>query len=238
MESFPLSSHGARLHARLAPPRGRPLLVFCHGFPGRNWNDRVAAEVTARGFGALLFRYRGAHGSEGAYAFRHNEEDIVAAIEAARPHAPHGLGLLGYSMGGFHATRALAREPTLADFVVLQAPLADVHLMRKRIGAPMWDAFLAEGANVLAAPHAQLVEEARAHRPEDDPVHLAPMLKMPALVVHGSADVEVPPEQGRALFEAWGGAKEHVEIAGADHHFAGHEADVARAIDRFVAVLG
>lgn len=233
MEPFPLVSHGARLKALLAPPRGRPLIVFCHGFPGRNWNQGVARELVALGYGALLFRYRGAHGSEGAYSFHHNEEDILVAIEAARPHATHGLGLLGYSMGGFHATRVLAQEPDLADLLVLQAPLATVGGFRTALSEPAWMAFLETAQGLLNAPTGALVEEARSLAPDEEAVALAPRIRKPALVLHGTADLEVPPEHGRLLHDGFAGPKRFVALEGADHYLAGHEKRMAAEIDVF-----
>lgn len=234
MEPFALESGGARLKALLWRPRGRPLLVFCHGFPGRNFNDAVARELAALGLGALLFRYRGAHGSEGAYSFRHNEEDILAAIDAARPLATHGLGLLGYSMGGCHATRTLGRDGSLADFLVLQAPVASVGDLRRGAGAELFADFLASGRDVIAADPADLIAEALALGDDDEPVRLAKTIRVPTLVVHGGADDEVPPSHGRLLYDALGGPKRYAEIPGADHYFRGHERTVAREIDGFV----
>lgn len=233
MEPFPLVSHGARLKAYLIPPRARPLVVFCHGFPGRHFNEPLARALAALGYGALLFRYRGAHGSEGAYAFHQNEEDILVAVEAARPHATHGLALLGYSMGGFHATRVLARAPALADMLVLQAPLADTRMLRERVGDLAFESSLASGHDVLRADPAALVAEARAFPAEEEPARVAQCITVPAIVLHGAHDEEVPPEQGRAVHDALAGPKRYVEVPDADHYFLGHERGMAKMIDEF-----
>ena len=233
MEPFPLVSHGARLKAFLVPPRERPLLVFCHGFPGRHFNEPLARALAALGYGALLFRYRGAHGSEGAYAFHQNEEDILVAVEAARRLATHGLALLGYSMGGFHATRVLARDPTLADMLVLQAPLADTRMLRERVGDVAFEEFLGSGGDVLRADPRALVAEARAFPAEEEAARVAARITAPAIVLHGARDDEVPPDQGRAVYDALAGPKRFVEVKGADHYFLGHERALAAEIDQF-----
>lgn len=235
MEPFELVSDGHRLRAFLLPPRGKALLVFCHGFPGRHFNDALALALNARGYGALLFRYTGAHGSEGEYSFRGNEQDILVAIAAARPRATHGLGVLGWSMGGFHAVRVLARNPGLADFLVLEAPLADAGELRRLAGAA-WEAFLQDGQDVLRGDPAVRIAEAAQLPPEEEPVALAPRIKMPALILHGTRDSVVPIEQGRELRDALNGPTQLVELD-AGHWFDGLDEELAERIDTWVGGL-
>lgn len=215
-----------------------------HGFPGRNFNDGVARALNAHGYGTLQFRYRGAHGSEGRYAFAHNEEDAALALEAALagalPAAPHeGVALLGYSMGGLHAVRTLAARPDLASrvrFLALQAPVAHVAKLRERaemVAPGAFHAFLASGEGLLNAEHADLVAEADAMREDEEPFALAPRLRVPTVIVHGTRDEQVPVEQGRDLHAALAEPKRLVELD-ADHAFEGaHAPRVASEVHRF-----
>jgi 3-oxoadipate enol-lactonase len=59
-------------------------------------------------------------------------------------------------------------------------------------------------------------------------------LAAPTLVLHGAEDLLVPPANGRALAAAIPGA-EHVELAGAGHHYATDVPDVDRTTLRFLA---
>lgn len=81
------TSGGVELSGAFRPSRGRPTVVFCHGYPGRNLNEETAESLAARGYGSLVFSYRGARGSPGTYSFRGNEDDAKAALAAVRSRA-------------------------------------------------------------------------------------------------------------------------------------------------------
>jgi fermentation-respiration switch protein FrsA (DUF1100 family) len=53
---------------------------------------------------------------------------------------------------------------------------------------------------------------------EYDVVERIGNLDVPLLVVAGSADSIVPPEQSRAVYEAASGPKTWLDVAGADHN--------------------
>jgi 3-oxoadipate enol-lactonase len=72
---------------------------------------------------------------------------------------------------------------------------------------------------------------------DEDSTHETPRpITAPTLVVHGAEDLLVPPANGRALAAAIPGA-DHLELAGAGHHYATDLPDADRPVARFLGGL-
>ncbi|HWG92012.1 MAG TPA: alpha/beta fold hydrolase [Candidatus Thermoplasmatota archaeon] len=230
-------SGGHELTLLVSPPKEKPTIVLCHGFPGYNRNDETAHALAALGYGTVLFRYRGVDGTPGTYSFRGNEADILAVVAATRAAGldRHGLGLLGYSLGGYHASRLMALHPGLADFLVLMAPLTDFERLRQRLDAFMPGAFralMSTGTDLLHGDPMDRIREAEAVTREEEPVTLGPGIRAPTLLLHGLHDAEVPIENSERLFEVLPGPAEIVRVA-ATHDFRGLGHRVAAEVDQF-----
>ncbi len=94
-----------------------PTILLLHGIPGYERNFDLAQAVRRAGWNALVFHYRGAWGSPGAFSFQHVLDDTRAALAFLRePRARElyrveidRIVLLGHSLGAFAAlTTALA----------------------------------------------------------------------------------------------------------------------------------
>jgi len=97
---------------------------------------------------------------------------------------------------------------------------------------------------VLVTPFDSLVEVAKHHypylpvrlmlrHPFDSATH-APMLTMPILCIAAARDDVIPVERARAIFEAWGGPKQWVELKGADHNSTDGVPEFWRSITAFL----
>ncbi|MGQ0534729.1 MAG: alpha/beta hydrolase family protein [Methanobacteriota archaeon] len=235
-------SDGYALTAEYNPPRGKPTIVLCHGFPGFNRNEETAEALARLGYGTLLFQYRGVRDNPGEYSFEGNEADIVSAIAAvkARKGDEHGLGLLGYSLGGFHAARIASFDENLVQFLVLMAPLASLRKLRDAMDARepgTFEAFIVSGKELLKGDPGAWLEEIERFAPEEEPYLLASRMQIPALMLHGTADHEIPIEHGRMLRRAWGGPAHLIELP-MGHDFRGSGAKVAAEVDRFLGTWG
>jgi hypothetical protein len=188
-------------------------VVVFNGNAG-NMSHRVtlARSLAAERMEVLLFDYRGYGDTDGSPS----EEGLLLDAEAVA-HLAFDTTLpvvyFGESLGAGVAT-ALARR-TLPDALVLRSPftsLADV-----------------------ARAHYPLVPTVllRDRYPVEETVKT---LETPLLVVLGTADSIVPPEQSRRVFEAAAGPKTLVEREGLDHNDPGLSSgpDLAREVRVFV----
>ncbi|NLL36643.1 MAG: alpha/beta hydrolase [Fretibacterium sp.] len=96
-----------------AEGKNSPTVVLCHGFPGAEKNGDLAQVLRQAGFNVVLFSYRGAWGSRGAFSFSGVAVDacnVVRHILRGKAPWPERFGdrvvLVGFSMGAFAALRA------------------------------------------------------------------------------------------------------------------------------------
>ncbi|MET0696400.1 MAG: alpha/beta hydrolase, partial [Acidimicrobiia bacterium] len=172
----------------------------------------LARSLAAERMEVLLFDYRGYGDTDGTPS----EEGLLIDAEAVATlafDATLPVVYLGESLGAGVAT-ALARR-TLPDALVLRSPftsLADV-----------------------ARAHYQVVptDLLRDCYPVEETVRT---LETALLVVLGTADSIVPPEQSRRVFEAAPGPKSLVEMEGLDHNDPSLSSgpDLAREVRVFV----
>jgi pimeloyl-ACP methyl ester carboxylesterase len=104
-----------------------PTVVLCHGFPGMEKNGDIAQNLRQAGFNVVIFSYRGAWGSQGAFSFSGAVEDTLNIVRhVARKKLPEPdrfdsgrIVLAGHSMGAFAAFKAAAALPAIRDIALL-----------------------------------------------------------------------------------------------------------------------
>ncbi len=112
-----------------AGPGPHPVVVLCHGFGGfkRLLFGDFATLLTARGWAAVAFDYRGFGESDGPRGRLFPEEqlaDIAAAVTFVTTREeldPRRIAALGISLGGANAVSATARDPRIAVCAALIA---------------------------------------------------------------------------------------------------------------------
>lgn len=200
---------------------GVPWMVFFGG----NATSLLASQsfvesMAPDGWGAAAFAYRGYDGSGGQPRESALEADAVRVVEhvlAAGATAARRVVLVGYSLGtGIAAATAasLATRNTPPGALVLLAPYTSI--------ASIYD------AKVPMVPVGWIVPD--PYRTDA----LVPRLRgVPTLIVHGSIDRLIPPEQGRALAAALRPDSTYVEVPGAAHQIC-DDPLAGRAVRAFV----
>jgi hypothetical protein len=214
---FP-ADDGVTLEAWLfAPPAPKGTVLLFHGYSA--CRSALLAEgkaVVDRGYAALLVDFRGGGGSDGSVTTLGYQEarDVAAAAAFARARGlPGPLVLYGQSMGGAAVLRAVAVHGVEPDAVVVEAVfgrmLGTVRNRFARMGAPAFP-----GAELLVFwGGVRTGFNPFGHNPEE----YARACRCPALVLHGGADPNARPEEGRAIYENLPGRKEFVLFEGVGH---------------------
>jgi fermentation-respiration switch protein FrsA (DUF1100 family) len=197
------TADGLTLGAWFVPATGRDLgftVLVANGNGGnREHRAELAAALRARGLSVLLFDYRGYGGNPGDPS----EEGLALDVRAARDYlvddlriSPDRLVYFGDSIGGGVVTELAIAQPPAA--LVLRSPFTE----------------LAD----TAAEHYPFLPVRLLLRDRFAVVEHIRRIRVPTVVVYGSADSIVPPAQSRAVAEAAAGPVTVVEVRGADHN--------------------
>mgnify|MGYP001241962782 CR=1 FL=1 len=198
-----VSGAPVKLHALWLPQAqaDAPVLLFLHG---ARWDVRNSAHrmrsLHALGFSVLGIDYRGFGQSTAALpSERMACEDANAAwrwLALQHPHAQRYV--YGHSLGGAIAVQ-LAAEVHDAAGLIVEGTFTSIPEV---IASFKW------GWPPLASLITQTFDSARR----------IPQVRVPTLVVHGSADHYIRPELGRALYERATAPKRFVLVPGGSHH--------------------
>ena len=213
---------GPRLHGWWLPAVGTPraTVVHAHGNAANISNHApFIAWLPAEGIEVLSFDYRGFGRSGGKPSLDGVVADTRAAIAEARRRRTAGpLVLLGQSLGGATAIRALAEETT--------AGAADIRLLVTDSAFASYRGIAREAASrsvlSLVAPLALSSLPAEANDPLAAIVHI----KAPVLLLHGELDAVIGIGNSERLHAAATSPKQFIRIAGGQHIDALERADV------------
>jgi alpha-beta hydrolase superfamily lysophospholipase len=191
---------GITHHVWLVPADGEPLarvVVFNGNAGNKGHRLDLARNLAAQGMEVTLFDYRGYGDTEG----KPNEEGLLTdAASVAEMVFDSSLPVVyfGESLGAGVATALATRRPPHA--LVLRSPFTSLADMA-RAHYPFVPPFLV-----------------RDRYPVEDQVATT---EIALLVLLGTADSIVPPEQSRRVFEAASGHKGLIEMEGLNHNDPG-----------------
>jgi dipeptidyl aminopeptidase/acylaminoacyl peptidase len=185
---------------RSTPP---PLLVWVHGGPTSqaiaDWNARLQYFLQ-QGWAVLQPNYRGSTGYGGDYRRalegRWGERDAADVAAGIRHATKEGWGdadavvLMGGSAGGLTILNLAARHPDLVAAVVALYPVTDLLAL---------DATTYRFESGYTSRLVGALPEARATYIANSTAPIAHQITAPVLLMHGSKDDVVPPEQSAEL---------------------------------------
>ena len=256
--SLTIRSGGSDLYGVMYHPGGRgphPTMVIFHGFPGNEKNGDLAQIFRRAGFNTLLFSYRGAWGSGGAFSFRHVVEDSGAVLDFLRSdHAGTALAVdgdrivaAGHSMGGFAAIKGGEERPFVKDIIFIAG--WNVGGDGKRAAsdpgaARMLRKLLDESAKPLSGAEGELLwDEILDGREEFDLLNSSPLLAdRHVLLIGASRDEITPPrhhhEPFRDALVKRGGVAVKEALIDDGHGFSGSRIVLASKILDFLKDRG
>jgi fermentation-respiration switch protein FrsA (DUF1100 family) len=211
---------GEVLDAWWTPPSapGRGVVLFLHGTPS-TLADTVwrLPDLRKAGFGAMAIDYRGYGASTGVASEVGLRADARAAFDWIERAAPgSSIAVFGESLGTGPAV-AVARDRKVAG-VLLNAPYASVRRLFELRAPPL--------------PYRWLM------RNPFDSEALIGGIEAPVMILHGTADRNIPVAEARRLFAAAREPKTMIEVEGAGHLAAydeGGEGPALEALARWTA---
>jgi len=210
--------------------RANNLVIVCHGFSGSKEGQGQAVEMSeqlkSRGISTLLFDFAGSGKSEGEDRERtlsKQVEDLAAAVAWARQEDFKKIILSGRSFGGSTVLSYAAHDQKIAA-VCTWAAVARLErfflpLVGGRAEGPADELIVLEGEKGRLELQRSFFQDLKNHDIARCAASVAPRS---LLVVHGTADESVPPEEAVIIYRAASEPKQLAWIEGADHRFSNH----------------
>ena len=190
-------------------------MVLYFGGNGEEVSWALADKRWPREVTVVALNYRGYGTSEGKPSADHLNADALELFDlvAARGDVDRArIAVFGRSLGTAVATHVAAERPVAR--VILVSP---------------YDSLAAVGQG-----HYPFLPVSLMLRHKFAPVDEAPRCRMPLLAIVAPADSIIRVAHSRALFDAWAGPKEWVEIRGADHNTLGASREYWAAVQQFL----
>jgi len=210
------------------------LVVLGHGVTGNKDRDsmvNLATQLSIRGWEVLRFSFSGNGGSEGDFresTITKEVEDLHALLDQVK--GVRKIAYIGHSMGGAVGALASAKD----DRINVLVSLAGMVQTKKFCDAEFGDVTPDEGF-MWDEPDCPLSQAYVDDLTQIDTILPAVKdLRTPWLMLHGTEDDVVLPEDSEILYAQQKGEKKHVVIKGADHSFAGHWDEVSEEIDAWL----
>jgi fermentation-respiration switch protein FrsA (DUF1100 family) len=206
------AADGSQLHGWWLPAAGpsRGTVIHAHGNAANVSNHLpLVAWLPPAGYNVFMFDYRGFGRSEGRPSLAGVVEDLQAArqVVAMRPGVDsRRVAVLGQSLGGATAVRAVARDGRGVRLLIIDAAFDSYRGVARDAAA----------SSLLLRPLLPLALPALPPASEDPLADMA-KVSVPVLILHGNDDTLIPPEHSARLYAAASGPKEFVRVPRAGH---------------------
>lgn len=237
-----LRANGIEIGCDVQGPEGRPWVVMIHGFPFTRATWSRQAAVLAADFRVLTYDLRGLGESDLGPAPQPLEAYVDDLLELMHAVGAERAALVGLSMGGYIALRAVERAPEHFWAVVLAdtraeadsdegklaraAGIKTLHaggqrafvagFLPKLLRHPDSEAGRALAELMLGNDPAGMANALAAMQGRTDSTRALPSFTLPTLVIVGEADALTPPEMSRTIAARIPGARLEI-LPGAGH---------------------
>lgn len=210
------------------------IVLIGHGVTGNKDRPFVVALAEAlahAGISAIRFSFSGNGASEGKFTectITKEVEDLGAVLDAFEKRK---ICYIGHSMGGAVGVLRAARDPRIAALISLAGMVHTQDFAEREFGMVkpgegfMWD------DSDCPLSQAYMDDMARI----GSVLEFASQVKVPWLIVHGTADDVVPLQDSKEAYLKANDPKELIELPGANHVFAGEHTQ--KMIDEVVPWL-
>ena len=214
--------------------RRRGTMVYLHGVADNHGSAAgIAERFVRRGFDVVAYDSR-AHGeSDGAactYGF-FEKRDLHRVLDTV---APGPIVLVGTSLGAAVALQEAAIDSRVTAVVAAET-FSDIRTVASE-RAPFFF-----GPDIIEQSF-RVAEQQAGFRVDDvSPARAAAAITSPVLLLHGSDDLDTPPEHSRRVLAALPGAKRLILVAGAGHNASlrgGAWIEIERWIDEVLSKSG
>ncbi len=216
------------------PGENMPAVVVCHGFTGSKEGHGKALEMAEflmqRGYASLLFDFAGCGESRGSFldlTLGRQIGDLACAVDFCLEKGLGPIVTLGRSFGGTTAVCHAAIDSRISGVCTWAAPSS---LMDLFLGFTDGDLPGGEDEPVALAGTEGVIYLKKQFFTDlsryDVPRCASLIAPRPLLVVHGSNDNVVPPEEASIIYSAALNPKELIMVKGADHQFSSHYSEI------------
>ncbi|MDQ0286307.1 putative redox protein [Desulfofundulus luciae] len=212
-----------------SPEETGDIVIHCHGFTGSKEGGgralELGAELGRRGWSTLVFDFAGNGESEGDFAditLSGQVDDLTCAVDWVLKQGYKRIVTVGRSFGGSTVICQGARDPRVAGVCTWAAPARLIDLFASFTGEPIdgpEEMVAIAGERGIIYLKKAFFQDLKIYDVPGDAARLAPR---PLLIIHGTRDGVVPPEDARLISDAAGEPRELAWIEEGDHQFAKH----------------
>lgn len=207
-----------------------PLVIVCHGFTGSKEGGGQAVAMGDKlaeiGFKTLLFDFSGCGQSEGKWenlTLSSQVEDLASVVIWCRETGFEQIVLTGRSFGGSTILLYASRDKKIKAFctwaAVARPDRLFLPLVEGNLEGPAEEMISIENEEGKVKLTRNFFFDLFKHNLLDCAATIRPR---ELLIIHGSADESVPPEEARLIYNTAGEPKRIEIIEGADHRFTNH----------------
>lgn len=199
-----------------------PLIIFCHGFPGRFKHNDIAEYTAEHGCTVWLIKYRGVDGSDGEFSFTNAIEDVESVLRHSQTMGYAEIGLFGYSAGAYYSLSAAANAKCIRAICLL-SPVFDMVRAARTDFENIVNLMLSADKYLRISSFSELVASyAEAWHTHNSSVSVQKIKEIPLLVIEGGDVEKGDPHQSDLLVDVAGKTAELRILNDSGHYFDDH----------------